>query len=347
MNRSIPGSSGPLERWHLDTSLPLSDMVASTADAGSTIEKVIKAQSQNTSIRSSHFATTYMDSDGKIKIHTSDSISGCFGANSTPEAIDRSLRMRVPDQEWSMQSIHPSQTPTPMEWSTQMLPEFFNNRLARTTGIIPGEWKRQRQRRVNRAGSVAPKKLVRLPPKKAPSPPTPPPSRMSLRVDDKKMLQRWYKKAFMNLKQDNCRLIAKLYMEFVEPREHKSSPYAGKVQPTWWPADVKHLGPDQLLKEGRVRLLVHILCAMKETHAVTADKLQKASQSLRQHIKPVDSIQILEEIYFVREMEERFLNKKITEDTLVQVKHTLLPDAVHTRAYNKAGRKPLNPHMIQ
>ncbi|KAJ5144481.1 hypothetical protein N7526_001989 [Penicillium atrosanguineum] len=315
MNRPIPGSNEAFGQGEMCLS-----------DLGSSTEKFIQqTQTQSAGIENSPFATTYIDGDGKIQIHTSDSISACFGANSTQEAIDHSLKMRGLDQQWSMQSIHPSQT---LERSTQMLPGVFNSRLARTTEMIPCKWQSQRQTRVKRAGRVAPEKPVCLPPKKAPSP-TPPPSRTSLQVDDIDLLQQWYKEAFMNLKQDNCRLIAKLYMEFVEPRQHKSSPYAGKVQPTWWPADVKHLGPDHLLKEGRVRLLVHILCAMKETHAVTANKLRKASQSLRQQIKPSDSFQILEEIYFVREMEERFLNK-ITKDTLVQVEHTLLPDALHT-----------------
>lgn len=58
----------------------------------------------------------------------------------------------------------------------------------------------------------------------------------------------------------------------------------------------------------RLRLLVHILCELKDSHGVTADKLREAGQDVRRQITPAHRLQVLDEIYFVREMEERYLD---------------------------------------
>lgn len=50
---------------------------------------------------------------------------------------------------------------------------------------------------------------------------------------------------------------------------------------------------------------------MKDTHGVTADKLREAGQDVRRQISPPNRLQVLDEIYFVRQMEERFLNGEI------------------------------------
>lgn len=60
--------------------------------------------------------------------------------------------------------------------------------------------------------------------------------------------------------------------------------------------------------EDRLKLLVHILCELKDSHGVTADKLREAAQDVRRQITPSHRLQVLDEIYFVREMEERHLN---------------------------------------
>jgi len=71
----------------------------------------------------------------------------------------------------------------------------------------------------------------------------------------------------------------------------------------------------------RLRLLVHILCEMKDSHGVTADKLREAGQDVRRQISPPNRLQVLDEIYFVRQMEERFLNGEIgrLSDTSVRL----------------------------
>jgi hypothetical protein len=62
------------------------------------------------------------------------------------------------------------------------------------------------------------------------------------------------------------------------------------------------------LSIDRLKLLVHILCELKDSHGVTADKLREAGQDVRRQITPSHRLQVLDEIYFVREMEERYLD---------------------------------------
>ena len=64
-------------------------------------------------------------------------------------------------------------------------------------------------------------------------------------------------------------------------------------------------------KLDRLRLLVHILCELKDSHGVTAEKLRDAGQDVRRQITPANKLQVLDEIYFVRQMEERFLDGEI------------------------------------
>lgn len=58
----------------------------------------------------------------------------------------------------------------------------------------------------------------------------------------------------------------------------------------------------------RIRLLVHILCELRESHAICVEKLKEADQSVRRQIAPVERIPVLDEIYHVREEEERYLD---------------------------------------
>lgn len=61
----------------------------------------------------------------------------------------------------------------------------------------------------------------------------------------------------------------------------------------------------------RLKLLVHILCELKDSHGVTAEKLREAGQDVRRQISPANRLQVLDEIYFVRQMEERYIDGKI------------------------------------
>lgn len=68
----------------------------------------------------------------------------------------------------------------------------------------------------------------------------------------------------------------------------------------------------------RIRLLVHILCELKDSHGVTAAKLKDAGLDVRRQIQPEKRLQVLDEIYYVRNQEELYLDGKISESTTSQ-----------------------------
>ncbi|KAJ5321688.1 uncharacterized protein N7506_010818 [Penicillium brevicompactum] len=144
----------------------------------------------------------------------------------------------------------------------------------------------------------------------------------SLSVDEPEILRLYYEKVFQNLQQTNCRVIAKAYIKLVEPRKQVNYPYNGRktvdgrvqqldpeaTKPPWWPIGVCHREPDHLPKVERIRLLVHILCDLRESNGVTAARLKECDQPIRRQILPADRLQILDEMYRVREEEEKFLD---------------------------------------
>lgn len=84
-------------------------------------------------------------------------------------------------------------------------------------------------------------------------------------IHDQLTLVRFYEKAFENLQQVNCRILAKAYIKLVEPRKQVNYPYNGRkavggktiqldpeeTKPSWWPSQVQHREPDHLPKVGR------------------------------------------------------------------------------------------------
>lgn len=65
------------------------------------------------------------------------------------------------------------------------------------------------------------------------------------------------------------------------------------------------------MEVARLKLLVHILCELKDSHGITAEKLCEAGQDVRRQITPASRLEVLDEIYFVRQMEEQFIDGEI------------------------------------
>uniref|UniRef100_A0A093VTJ0 Subtelomeric hrmA-associated cluster protein AFUB-079030/YDR124W-like helical bundle domain-containing protein n=1 Tax=Talaromyces marneffei PM1 TaxID=1077442 RepID=A0A093VTJ0_TALMA len=181
-----------------------------------------------------------------------------------------------------------------------------------------------------------------------------------IRVDDEARLKKYYEKAFDSFQQLNCRVIAKAFIKLVEPRKQVNYPYNGRrassspggerradpemTKPPWWPVGVTHKEPDHLLKPGtickqlrydgqvadkdpeRIQLLIHILRELGESHDVTAEKLRDAGQDVRRSISPPERLQILDEVYSVRHMEERYLRGEICEYSAKLLRNALETD---------------------
>lgn len=177
-------------------------------------------------------------------------------------------------------------------------------------------------------------------------------------VRDKEFLGRYYEKIFLNLQQTNCRVLAKAYVKLVEPRKQVNYPYngrkivAGKTQqldpdetkPPWWPTGVSHREPDHLPRAERIRLLVHILWKLRTSHGITARKLKAADQPIRRQILPVERLAILDEVYQVREEEEKFLDGVTDGKAMVSISRSNLPDAAE--ALVNRGEQKQKPATI-
>ncbi|OQD78068.1 hypothetical protein PENANT_c092G10202 [Penicillium antarcticum] len=160
-------------------------------------------------------------------------------------------------------------------------------------------------------------------------------SNSSIPLRDSKFLRQYYEKVFKNLQQTNCRVIAKVYVKIVEPRKQVQYPYNGRrtvggityqmspeeTKPPWWPPGVSHREPDHLSKAERIALLVHILCDLRLSHGITAQKLKVAEQPSR------------------RDAEEKYLEGKTT----ILVSKANLPDscsAVNRQHHKSNGHSP-------
>ncbi|KAJ5154231.1 uncharacterized protein N7500_009670 [Penicillium coprophilum] len=284
-----------------------------------------------------HFAMIYLDHNGQWQLQASPSIAGCEGAIFTPDVTDRFIEMTGQTPQTNPQFTNPTQAPH--SWDGQPSSGWGPAGQARQAEMIPFQWSSQQSRKKSKRASGM---LKSRPKSSSPPPITPPPGRTVLRVGNRALLRRYYEKAFEDFQQLNCRAIAKSYIKLVEPRKQVHYPYNGRrviagvsqrvdpefTKPAWWPAGVLHKEPDHLLKPDRLRLLVHILCELKDSHGVTTDKLRDAGQDVRRQITPAHRLQVLDEIYFVRRMEEQFLDGEIDANTLIQVTQTHLPEAI-------------------
>ncbi|KAJ5991403.1 hypothetical protein N7522_011610 [Penicillium canescens] len=140
-------------------------------------------------------------------------------------------------------------------------------------------------------------------------------------VKDRDILALYYMKAFEDLQQTNCRILAKAYIKLVEPQKQVNYPYNGRkivamaprqfdpemTKPPWWPSGVSHREPDHLPKVERIQLLVHILRELRTSHGISVAKLQGADQPIRHLISPPERLHILDELYQVRHQEEKSL----------------------------------------
>ncbi|KLJ08962.1 hypothetical protein EMPG_15608 [Blastomyces silverae] len=158
-----------------------------------------------------------------------------------------------------------------------------------------------------------------------------PVNKIGLPIGDMEKMMAYYAEAFKAFQQINCRQVAKAYIKLIEPRKQAKHPYNGgkaapgetrdpeKTKPEWWPADVIHKEPDHLKKIPRVKLLIHIFRNLSKSHGITARKLKAASEEAQKQCRPPEKASVLDEIYRVREEEERYERGEIDADTLVYV----------------------------
>lgn len=178
-------------------------------------------------------------------------------------------------------------------------------------------------------------------------------SAMYLPIGQTQAITNYYESALKRFQQLNCRVVARAFIKFIEPRKQTSHPYNGGkpspgsapgsagdpelTKPEWWPPDVMHKEPDHLRKEcmflliilesfrctdlsppDRIQLLLHIIRKLK-VFGVTADELIEVAKDTRRSLEHPSHIGIILEILRVRRMEERFEDGDVGGNTLVKV----------------------------
>ncbi|KAK9457256.1 hypothetical protein V1511DRAFT_159260 [Dipodascopsis uninucleata] len=108
---------------------------------------------------------------------------------------------------------------------------------------------------------------------------------------------------FRQLQQLVCKVVSKAWIKVIEPKKQTNHPYnkGDKFKPSWWPAQARHKEPDHLMKPERLILLMSML----RCDRVDVSQLRAATADYGVASIPSDKMELLEEIYYVAEMEER------------------------------------------
>lgn len=173
-------------------------------------------------------------------------------------------------------------------------------------------------------------------------------------IGDTPKVLAYYEGALKHFQQLNCRMVAKAFIKFIEPRKQVKHPYNGgkapagsapgttgdpeKTKPEWWPPGVMHKEPDHLRKEctfirfssyndsqtdkltscsDRIELLLHIIRKLGYK-SITADKLKEVAGDTKRSLKHPSHVEIIYEILRVRKMEERFERGEVGTYTLIR-----------------------------
>ncbi|KAL2000643.1 hypothetical protein VTN02DRAFT_2808 [Thermoascus thermophilus] len=297
----------------------------------------------------SHYAIIYMDNMGKVGVAESPSIR--VGAQSffTPELRQKfvevvggkmSYQRPVPGRPMDL-SRHPG-LKDDVVLTNGGLPFEYDSKLRHyegEPGLYPDQWHtiRQAKRRKGCAGGPTLEfqyvdQIPCCPPEEVPVYPTS--DRTALEIGDTEKVVAYYEMALKHFQQLNCRQMAKAFIKFIEPRKQVKHPYNGgrpppgappgekgdpeKTKPEWWPEGVVHKEPDHLKKDQRLRLLIHIFRKLGK-YGITAEKLREVAHDSKRQIKPPERIEILDEIFRVRKLEERFERGEVDATAVVHV----------------------------
>jgi hypothetical protein len=180
---------------------------------------------------------------------------------------------------------------------------------------------------------------------------------VGLEIGDTTKVLDYYERSLKHFQQLNCRQIAKAFIKFIEPGKQVKHPYNGgkppagappgkkgdpeKTKPEWWPADVVHKEPDHLRKDRtctppenlhchvilltdleRLSLLIHIIRKLGR-FGITTDQLQEIAHDCKRQLRGPHRLQILDEVFGVRRIEERYERGEVGKRHLLSVKFIL------------------------
>ncbi|OOF92737.1 hypothetical protein ASPCADRAFT_152236 [Aspergillus carbonarius ITEM 5010] len=263
-----------------------------------------------------HYALIYLDNMGKLRVAESPSIQNHHATIFTSEVRDSFLEIlgaKIGYQKPTLQSINPAALSYDRVEDASCHRQGKRRRL-HTHNPVPVVQNSRPDFSTAPSGAGA--------------------NRIPLEIGDSDRLEQYYTISLRHFQQVNCRVVSKAWIKFIEPRKQVRHPYNGgrpkpgappgskgdpeKTKPEWWPAGVVHREPDHLKKEERVELLVHIVRRLGRI-GVTADKLLDIAFDCRRQLKEQEKFSIIEEIFKVRRLEERYERGEVDASTIVYV----------------------------
>ncbi|KAJ6164589.1 hypothetical protein N7470_003261 [Penicillium chermesinum] len=253
-----------------------------------------------------HYAMIYLDHDGKLKVDESSSIQEQNATIFSPDVRQNFL---------------------------EILGERIGYQQPATRRVVEASPRRVRRRRGNADTSID-SRIEEEPSDSDEYGHNRSTEMVPLRIGDTAKVTSYYEGALKHFQQLNCRMVAKAFIKFIEPRKQVRHPYNGgkppagsapgatgdpeKTKPEWWPPGVMHKEPDHLRKEYRIELLLHIIRNLS-AYGITADKLKEVAGDTKRSLKHPSHVDIIYEILRVRKMEERFERGEVDASMVVYV----------------------------
>ncbi|KAL1967687.1 hypothetical protein VTN77DRAFT_2944 [Rasamsonia byssochlamydoides] len=290
----------------------------------------------------SHYALIYMDNIGNVRVEESPAVRELSQGFFTPELREKFLKVvrakANAHRTMPMGPHRPIFNDDDVTFSTSNFSFDYAAKLPNQDGDLGG-WQPVRQAK-RRKGLTRDSALDMQYIDGIPDGPTEETTlystvdRVPLEVGDEEKVKAYYEMALKHFQQLNCRQMAKAFIKFIEPRKQVKHPYNGgrpppgappgekgdpeKTKPEWWPAGVVHKEPDHLKKDQRLRLLVHIIRNLGK-YGITSDKLKEVAYDAKRQIKPPERMEILDEIFRVRKLEERLERQEVDPTTVIYV----------------------------
>ncbi|EAL91127.1 DUF2841 domain-containing protein [Aspergillus fumigatus Af293] len=281
-----------------------------------------------------HYAMIYLDNMGRLKVMESPSIQEQNETVFTTEVRERFLEIlgaKVGYQPPMVRSIYDPQQPL---------------------GCLSyRQTKRDRNSPAHSMYGVPPSVQFSAPVEESPSCGSV--DMVGLEIGDTPNVLDYYERSLKHFRQVNCRQILKTFIKFIEPRKQAKHPYNGgkppagappgkkgdpeKTKPEWWPANVVHKEPDHLRKDRtcnpsenlqcqvtlltdleRLSLLIHIIRRLGR-FGITTDQLQEIAHDCKRRLSDPHKLQILDEVFRVRRIEERYERGEVDANKIVYV----------------------------
>ncbi|KAH2221182.1 hypothetical protein KXW71_002110 [Aspergillus fumigatus] len=269
-----------------------------------------------------HYAMIYLDNVGKLKVVESPSIQEQNETVFTPEIRERFLELLGAKIKYQLPMVRRLSAGGATPYSYDPQQPLAHLSYHQTT------WGRNST--AHSMYGVPPSVQFSVPVKKTPSCGSV--DMVELKIGNTPQVLNYYEKSLEHFQQLNCREIAKAFIKFIEPQKQVKHPYNGgkppagappgkkgdpeKTKPEWWPANVVHKEPDHLRKDQRLSLLIHIIRKLGR-FGITTDQLQEIARDCKRRLTDPHKLLILDEVFRVRRIEERYERGEIDANTIV------------------------------